>query len=43
MSNIEYRAVIKFFSQKGLSETEKSKELGGIYDDSAPLYRTVAK
>ena len=43
MSNIEYRAVIKFFTQKELGETEISKELGDIYDDSAPLYRTVAK
>ena len=43
MSNIEHRAVIKFFIQKGLSATEISKELDNVYKDSAPSYRTVAK
>jgi histone-lysine N-methyltransferase SETMAR len=43
MSNIEYRAVIKFFSRKGLNATEISKELDDVYQDAAPSYRTVAK
>ena len=43
MSNIEHRAVIKFFTRKGLNNTEISKELDNVYKDSAPSYRTVAK
>jgi transposase len=43
MSNIEYRAVIKFFTRKGLNATEIRKELDSVYKDSAPSYRTVAK
>src|SRR5208283_5286915 len=43
MSNIECRAVIKFFTRKGLNATEISKELDNVYGDSAPSYRTVAK
>ncbi|CAF3250088.1 unnamed protein product [Rotaria socialis] len=43
ISNIEYRAVIKFFTRKGLNATEISKELDDVYKDSAPSYRTVAK
>jgi histone-lysine N-methyltransferase SETMAR len=43
MSNIEYRAVRKFFTRKGLNATEISKELDNVYKDSAPSYRTVAK
>ena len=43
MSNIEHRAVIKFFTQKGLNATEISKELDNVYKNSAPSYRTVAK
>ena len=43
MSNIEHRAVIKFFTRKGLNATEISKELNNVYKDSAPSYRTVAK
>jgi histone-lysine N-methyltransferase SETMAR len=43
MSNIEHRAVIKFFSRKGLNATEITKELEDVYQDSAPAYRTVAK
>ncbi len=43
MSNIEYRAVIKFFTRKGLNATEINKELDNIYKDSAPSYRTVAR
>jgi len=40
---MEYRAVIKFFTRKGLNATEISKELDDIYKDSTPSYRTVAK
>ena len=43
MSNIEHRAVIKFFTRKGLNAIEISKELNNVYKDSAPSYRTVAK
>ena len=43
MSNIEHRAVIKFFTREGLSATEISKELDNIYKVSAPSYCTVAK
>ena len=43
MSNIEHRAVIKFFTRKGLNATEISKELDNVYKDSTPSYRTVAK
>ena len=43
MSNIEHRAVIKFFTRKGLKATEIVKELENVYQDTAPSYRTVAK
>ena len=43
MSNIEYRAVIKFCTRKGLNAIEISKELNDVYEDSTPAYRTVAK
>ena len=43
MSDIEHRAVIKFFTRKGLNATEIYKELDDVYKDSAPSYRTVAK
>ena len=43
MSNIEHRAVIKFFTRKGLNAIETSKELDNVYKDSAPSHRTVAK
>jgi transposase len=43
MSNIEHRAMIKFFTRKGLNATKISKELDTVYKDSAPSYRTVAK
>ena len=42
MLNIEHRAVIKFFTRKGLNTTEISKELDNAYKDSIPSYRTVA-
>ena len=43
MLNIEHRAIIKFFTCKGLNTTEISKELQNVYKDSAPSYCTVAK
>ena len=43
MLNIEHRAVMKFFTRKGLNTTEISKELDNVYKNSAPSYRTVAK
>ena len=43
MSNIEHRAVIKFFIKKGFNAIEISKGLDNVYKDSAPSYRTVAK
>ena len=43
MTNIEHRAVIKFFTRKGLNAIEISKQLDNVYKDSAPSYRTVAK
>ena len=43
MSNIEHRAVIKFFTRKGLNAIGISKELDNVYKDSAPSDRTVAK
>ena len=43
MSNTEYRIVIKFFTQKGFSVTEITKELTDVYGDSASSHRTVVK
>ena len=43
MSNIEHRTAIKFFTRKWLNATEISKELGNVYKDAVPSYRTVAK
>ena len=43
MSNIEHRAVIKFFTRTGLNTTEISKKQGNLYKNSAPSYRAVAK
>ena len=43
MSNIEHRAVIMFFTRKGLNAIEISKKLDNVYKDSAPSYRTVSK
>ena len=43
MSNIEHRAVIKFFIRKGLNTTKISKKLDNVYKDSAPSYHTVDK
>ena len=41
VSNIKHRAVIKFFTRKGLNAIEISKRLDNVYKDSAPSYRTV--
>ena len=43
MSNIEHRAVIKFFTRKGLNVTEISKEMDNVCKNSASSYRTVTK
>ena len=43
MSNIEHKAVINFFTRKGLNAIEIRKELDNVYQDSAPSYRTVIK
>ena len=40
--NIEHRAVIKFFTRKGLNTTEIGKKLENVYKGSAPSYRTIA-
>ena len=42
MLNTEYRSVIKFFTWKGLSATEITKELDNVDGDSIPSYRTAA-
>ena len=39
----EHRAVIKFFTWKGLNAIKISKGLDNVYKDPAPSYRTVAK
>ena len=43
MSNIKYRLVIKFFTQKGLNATEISKQLDSVYKDNVSSYRIIAK
>ena len=43
MSNIEYRAGIKFFTRKSLNATEIRKELDSIFKDDALSNCTVAK
>ena len=43
MSNIGYRAVIKFLTQKDLNAIEISKKLDSVYKNDASSYRTVAK
>ena len=42
MLNIEHRAVIKFFTRKGLNTTEISKDLKNVYKDSGLSYRPLA-
>lgn len=41
MFQIEYRAVIKFFTKEGLSPVEVKKRLDGVYGNSSPSYSTV--
>ena len=43
ISNIEHRAVIKFFIRKGLDVTEVSKELDNVDKESAQSHRTITK
>ena len=43
MSNIEYQAIINFFTRQGLNATEINEELDSIYKGDAPFYHTVAK
>ena len=43
MSNTEYRAVIKFFTWKGLGATQITEEFADVYGHSAPFYCTAAK
>ena len=43
MSDIEHRAVIKFFTPEDLTPTEIHKELNNVYKDSVLSYCTVAK
>ena len=43
MSNIEHRAVIKFFIRKRLNDIEISKELDNVYKNSGLSHRTVPK
>ena len=43
ISNTGHRAVIKFFTRKGLNAIEISKELQNVYKNSAPSYCTVSK
>ena len=42
MSNIEHRAIIKFFTRKWLNAIEISKELDNVYKHSGPSYHTIA-
>ena len=43
MSNIEYRPIVKVFTQKGINATEISNELNCAYKDDAASYCIVAK
>ena len=43
LKNVEYRAVIMFFTQKVLNAIEISKELDIVYKDGVSSYRTVLK
>ena len=43
MSDMEHRAVIKFFTPKDLTATEIHNELNSVYKDSVLSYCTVAK
>ena len=43
LKTAEYRAIIKFFIQKGLNATEISKKLNSVYKDNVPSCHTVVK
>lgn len=43
MSNIEFRAVIKYLVKKGKGSTDIYKELVEVYKDTAPSFTTVKK
>ena len=43
MSNIERRAIIKFFARKGLNAIKISKELDNVNKNAASSYRTLVK
>lgn len=43
MDTVEYRAVIKFLTKKGLSSNQILQELQGVYHDEAPSRRTVER
>ena len=41
--NIEFRAVIKFFTKEGAKAKEIHRRMADVYGDSSPKYSTVAK
>ena len=41
--NIEFRAVIKFFTEEGANAKEIHQPLGDVYGNSSAKYSTVAK
>ena len=41
--NIEFRAVIKFLTNKGAKAKEIHRHMADVYGDSSPKYSTVAK
>ena len=41
--NIEFRAVITFFSKEGANAKEIDQCMADVYGDSSPKYSTVAK
>lgn len=43
MSDIAYRAAVKFFTRKGLNAVTTQNKFDNVYSDSASSCRTVAK
>jgi len=43
MDKIEYRAVIKFFVQEGLTPNEIHSKFIEVYGDSSPSFSTIQK
>jgi hypothetical protein len=41
MSNVKYRAVIKFLSKEGLAPAAIKQRLDGMYGEASPSYSTV--